>query len=243
MNQSSNPALSNKAFSRYEVVGAADTMTAGGTMAKVGISLLVLIAAAAYGWYLVPQLGVTIPFWTLWAGAIAAVVVGFVAVFKANWFTVLLYSLLEGLYIGVISRFFATAYDGIVTQAILATLGVTAAAYFLYAAGLVKVTKKFYSVVLIATVGVAIYLLAEFIISLFVPSFLTFVTSGTSGIIIAAVIVLIAALNLFLDFNTISKGVENKLSKKAEWYAAFGLMVTLIWLYVSILRLLGASRR
>jgi uncharacterized YccA/Bax inhibitor family protein len=92
-------------------------------------------------------------------------------------------------------------------------------------------------------VGVAIYLLAEFIISLFVPSFLTFVTSGTSGIIIAAVIVLIAALNLFLDFNTISKGVENKLSKKAEWYAAFGLMVTLIWLYVSILRLLGASRR
>lgn len=243
MDTSSNPALSQKAFSRFKVVGQEDTMTVGGTLAKVGLSLLVLIAAATWSWALFPQFGVTIPWWTLWAGAIAAVIVGFVAVFKANWFTVLLYSILQGAYIGVVSRLFETAYDGIVTQAILATLGVTVSAYFLYATGLVKVTKKFYSVVLIATVGVAIYLLAEFIISLFSPGFLTFVSTGVGGIIIAAVIVLIAALNLFLDFNTIQKGVENKLSEKAEWYAAFGLMVTLIWLYVSILRLLGASRR
>jgi len=243
MNQSSNPALSDKAFARCDAAGQAEIMTVGGTLGKVGLSLLVLIGAAAYAWTLFPQFGVTIPWWTLWVGGIGAVVVGFVAVFKANWFTVLLYSLLEGAYIGIISRLFETAYDGIVTQAILATLGVTAAAYFLYVTGLVKVTKKFYSVVLIATVGIAIYLLAEFIISLFSPGFLNFVTSGVGGIIIAAIIVFIAALNLFLDFNTIEKGVENKLSKKAEWYAAFGLMVTLIWLYVSILRLLGASRR
>lgn len=243
MDSSSNPALSNKAFSRFDTAGQTETMTVGGTLAKVGVSLLVLIAAAAWAWTLVPQFGVTIPWWTLWVGGIATVVVGFVAVFNANWFTVLLYALLEGAYIGIISRFFETAYDGIVTQAILATLGVTVAAYFLYATGLVKVSKKFYSVVLIATVGVFLYLLAEFFISLFVPNFLNFVTSGVWGIVIAAIIVFVAALNLFLDFNTISKGVENKLSKKAEWYAAFGLMVTLIWLYVSILRLLGASRR
>ena len=243
MNQSSNPALSNKAFARFEAVGQAETMSVGGTLAKVGLSLLALIIAAAWGWSLLPQFGVTIPWWTLWAGAIAAVIVGFVAVFKANWFTVLLYSVLEGAYIGIISRLFETAYDGIVTQAILVTLGVTVAAYFLYATGIVKVTKKFYSVVLIATVGIFFYLIAEFIISLFSPGFLNFVTSGVGGIIIASIIVLIAALNLFLDFNTINQGVENKLSKKAEWYAAFGLMVTLIWLYISILRLLGASRR
>ena len=129
------------------------------------------------------------------------------------------------------------------TQAIILTGAIALGAYVLYAARIIKVTKKFYSIVLIATVGVLIYLVAELILSLIIPGFANIVFSGPAGIIIAAIIVLIAALNLFLDFNTIETGVEQGLSKKAEWYAAFGLLVTLIWLYVSILRLLGASRR
>ena len=243
MQQSSNPALSNKAFSRYEAVGVNDKMTVGGTLAKVGLSFVVLIVAAVIGWGLLPQFGTTIPVGVLWVGIAGTLVVGLLAAFKANFFTVMLYAVLEGLYIGIISRLFETLYDGIVTQAIILTGAIALAAYVLYAARIVKVTKKFISVVIIATVGVLIYLVAEFFLSLFVPGFANIVFSGVGGIIIAAIIVLIAALNLFLDFNTIETGVEKGLAKKAEWYAAFGLLVTLIWLYISILRLLGASRR
>lgn len=243
MQQSTNPALSNKAFSRFATGEQTEKMTIGGTLAKVGLAFVVLLAAAAWGWILFPHFGPTIPVWTLWVGIVATLVVGIVAAFKANFFTVMLYAVLEGAYLGIISRLFETAYDGIVTQAIILTGAIALGAYVLYAARIIKVTKKFYSIVLIATVGVLIYLVAELILSLIIPGFANIVFSGPAGIIIAAIIVLIAALNLFLDFNTIETGAEQGLSKKAEWYAAFGLLVTLIWLYVSILRLLGASRR
>lgn len=243
MQQSTNPALSNKAFSRFATSEQTEKMTIGGTLAKVGLAFVVLLAAAAWGWTLFPHFGTTIPVWTFWVGIVATLVVGIVTAFKANFFTVMLYAVLEGAYLGIISRLFETAYDGIVTQAIILTGAIALGAYVLYAARIIKVTKKFYSIVLIATVGVLIYLVAELILSLIIPGFANIVFSGPAGIIIAAIIVLIAALNLFLDFNTIETGVEQGLSKKAEWYAAFGLLVTLIWLYVSILRLLGASRR
>jgi len=96
---------------------------------------------------------------------------------------------------------------------------------------------------LIATFGVVIFYLISFIVGLFSPAFTEFTSSGTSGVVIALIIVVIASLNLLLDFDFISKGVEKKLPKQFEWYGAFGIMVTLIWLYFSILRLLAASRR
>lgn len=243
MDKSSNPALSDKAFKRYATGDNADTMSVGGTLTKVALAFVVLILAAAWGWSAAPQFGVTIPWWTLIVGSFVALSVGFWAVFKANPLNVLLYSALQGAYIGVLSSMFETAYGGIVVQAVLLTFAITLGMLFLYASGLVKVTKKLYSVILIATVGVVIYLIAEFFLALFVPGFSAIAFSGPWGIAIAAVIVLIAALNLLLDFDTINRGVAEKLSKKAEWFAAFGLMVTLIWLYVSILRLLAASRR
>ena len=243
MDRSSNPALSPKAFARYDIAEQSDTMTVGGTLLKTAVAFIALLAAAAWGWALFPQFGSTIPWWVLWAGVVGTLVVGIWAAFRANAFTVLLYAALEGVYIGIISRSLETWYDGIVTQAILITLAITAGMFFLYSTGIVKVTRKFYSVILIATVGVLIYLVAEFFLSLFIPGFANLVFSGPLGIVIAAIIVFIAALNLLLDFDTISKGVKEKLAKKAEWYAAFGLMVTLIWLYVSILRLLAATRR
>lgn len=243
MDKSSNPALSDKAFNRFRAVDANDVMTVGGTLRKLAVSFVVLLIAAGIGWGIAPLFGTTIPFWTLWVGLLVALVVGFWAAFRANAFNVLLYAALEGLYLGVISFIFSALYDGIVAQAILLTLAITSGMLFLYATGIVKVTKKLVSVIIIATVGVLIYLVAEIFLSLLVPGFAEFAFSGPWGIAIAAVIVLIAALNLLLDFDTITRGVENKLSKKAEWYASFGLLVTLIWLYISILRLLAASRR
>lgn len=243
MDTSSNPALSNKAFARFDTSEQVDTMSVGGTLLKTGLAFIVLLAAGAWGWTLFPQFGSTIPWWVMWVGVGATLAVGFWAVFNANVINVLLYAALEGVYLGIISRSLETWYNGIVTQAIVLTLAITLGMFFLYATKIVKISKKFYSVMLIATLGVLIYLVAEFLLALIIPGFSNLVLSGPLGIIIALVIVFIAALNLLLDFDTISRGVQNKLSKKAEWYGAFGLMVTLIWLYVSILRLLAATRR
>lgn len=242
MNESTNPALSNKSFSRFITSEATDKMTVGGTLQKVGLSFIVLVLAAIWGWSLLPQFGVTIPVWGIWVGLGLAFIAGLVAAFKANFYTVMIYAVFEGVYLGLISRLFASFYDGIVTQAIILTGAVALGAFFLYAARIIKVTKKFASVVMIATVGVLVYILVELVLALIIPDFSSLVMSGPVGIGIAAVIVLIAALNLFLDFNTIESGAKSGLSKKAEWYAAFGLVVTLVWLYISILRLLVASR-
>lgn len=243
MNQSSNPALSNGAFRRFATAGADDVMTVGGTLAKTALSFVVLLLGAAAGWALFPEFGSSIPVWVLWVGLAATVVIGFIAAFRSNVFTVSLYAILEGTYLGITSRAFQSVYDGIVVQAILLTLAVTLGMFILYGSGLVKVTQKFRSIILIATVGLLLYLAAEFVLSLFIPGFFNIVSTGLTGFIIGLIIVIIAALNLLLDFDTISKGAQAGLSRKAEWYAAFGLMVTLIWLYVSILRLLLASRR
>ena len=243
MNQSSNPALSSKAFNRFATSDVSDTMTVGGTLLKAGLSFIVLLLGAGAGWALFPEFGTSIPFWTLWVGLILTFLVGIWAAFQANVLTVSLYAILVGTYLGFISRSFQSFYDGIVVQAVLLTLAVTLGMFFLYGTGLVKVTQKFRSVIIIATVGLLIYLVAELLLSVFIPGFLSIVTTGLTGFIIGLVIVIIAALNLLLDFDTISRGVANRLSKKAEWYAAFGLMVTLIWLYLSILRMLAAARR
>jgi uncharacterized YccA/Bax inhibitor family protein len=152
------------------------------------------------------------------------------------------YALGQGIVLGAISQLFGSAYQGIVLQAVYLTLAVSLSMFVLYSTGLVKVTEKLRSVILIATVGVLIYYLGTFLIGLFSPAFIDTINSGTLGVVLGGVIVLIAALNLLLDFDFIDRGAEQKLPKQFEWYAAFGLMVTLIWLYMSILRMLAASR-
>ena len=241
MNSSSNPAFSDKATARLSATGA-ETMTVSGSLGKAAMAIAVLIAAAVFGWRLFPSLS-SIPWGILICWFIAMLVIGFVAAFRPNPVTVLAYSVLEGAYLGVISRVFDESFGGIVSQAILLTFAITVGMFILYASGIVKVTQKLRSVILIATVGVVLYIVAEFFLSLFIPSFANFAFTGTSGIVIAAIIVIIAALNLLLDFDFINQGVANKLDKKGEWYFAFGLMVTLVWLYISIIRLLAASRR
>ena len=241
--KSSNPAFSQKAISRFSVNEVDSKMTVGGSVAKIAYSLVLLVTAAFYGWSLLPRLGDTVSLWWIGGIALAAMVMGFVAVFRSNIFTVTGYAILEGVLIGLISRQLEAAYGGIVLQAVLLTFSTTIGMLALFSSGLVTVTKKLRSVILIATVGVLLYLIFEFLMVLFNPGFATVLSTGPLGITIAAVITLIAALNLLLDFDFISRGVKESFPKKAEWYAAFGLLVTLVWLYVSILRLLAASRR
>lgn len=243
MNESSNPVFSDKAVSKF--VGAESTghMTVAGSLIKTTYALFVLVATAAFSWSLAPSIINTMSWWSWTALLIVAFVLGMVAIFRANFLTVTLYAIAEGAILGVISALFGALYNGIVAQAVLLTLTTTVGMLFLYATGIVKVTQKLRSVIFIATVGVMLYLFVELIVSFFSPAFVSVVTSGWAGIAIAAVIVIIAALNLLLDFDFITKGAEQKLPKKVEWYAAFGLMVTIIWLYISILRLLAASRR
>lgn len=241
MNESSNPALSPKTMERLATLDGTNTMTVQGSLVKAGYALLVVFLSAALAWNMFATTAVS--FGWLIGVSLGAFVVGLFAAFKANAFSVTLYAVLEGLLLGVLSRFMETAYEGIVMQATLLTMATTVAMFVLYASGVVTVTKKTRSIILIMTVGVLVYMLLEMLMVLFNPGFVTILSTGTTGIIIAAIIVFIAALNLLLDFNFISEGAAKQLPKKAEWYAAFGLTVTLIWLYVSVLRLLAASRR
>ncbi len=241
--ESSNPAFSKKALKRLGVGEGSDVMTAMGTIKKTALAFAVLLAAGFVGWWAVPFVAAgAVPWWLIITLFVATPILGIVTAFKAHPVLVMLYAALEGLLIGVISRSFEAAYDGIVLQAVLLTVATTLGMLFLYVNGSVRVTEKARSVILIATVGVLIYFVMELLIGIFNPGALSILTTGPVGIVIAAVIVIIAALNLLLDFDFIERGVANKLSKKAEWYGAFGLMVTIIWLYISILRLLAASR-
>lgn len=244
MQSSSNPALQKNNIDRLtKSLSSTEAMTRSGTLIKILWLLVVLSVVAAWSWRLAdnnPSSALTLSFGASIAGFILAMVIIFK---KPNAILVTLYAAMQGLLIGAISFVFGSEYQGIVTQAVLFTISITFGMLFLYGFKLVTVTKKLQSMILIATVGVALFYLISFIISLFSSSFADFVYTGTSGVVIAAVIVVIAALNLLLDFDFIDKGVKQELPKQFEWYGAFGIMVTLIWLYFSILRLLAASRR
>jgi uncharacterized YccA/Bax inhibitor family protein len=242
--ESSNPVFKKKTVSKLsDSLVAEETMTVGGSLSKTAFLLALVIGSGVFSWQLTssdPARATALSF----GSSIAALLVALVIIFKKpNPILVSLYALLQGIVLGSVSFLFNDAYQGIVMQAVMLTLGVTFGMLTLYTTGLVKVTQKFRSVVLIATVGVLFYYLFSFIIGLFNPAFIETMNSGSLGIVFAGIIVLIAALNLLLDFDFIDKGAEQELPKQFEWYAGFGLMVTLIWLYISILRLLVQSRK
>ncbi len=238
MDVAANPALSTNQMERFAGGNKAGVMTMGGTLAKLGLTLAVLIAAGVWGWLSLPNLLEAASTRMLWGGMILIFIVGFWAAIKPSLISVMLYAVIEGFYLGVISRAFDAMWSGIVTQAVLITISIAVVSYLLYAGGVIKVTDKFRSVVTIASFGVLGYLLVEWVLSLFVPGFVGLASSGTWGLIAGLIIVLIASLNLFLDYQVITQGVENELSEKAEWYASFGVVLTLVWLYVSVLRVL-----
>jgi uncharacterized YccA/Bax inhibitor family protein len=222
-------------------------MTVGGTAAATGVLLVVLIAAGVVGWNMVDvdptSQEINFPGW-LFLPLIAAVGVAFLTAFKPHLarFTSPVYAILQGLVVGAISHVFDARYDGIVVQAIAATIAVFAVMLALYGLRIIRVTERFRRIVIGATVGVVLLYGVSLLLSLFghTPSFIY--DSSLLGIGLSIFIAGLAAFNLALDFDMIEKGSKAGAPNYMEWYGAFGLLVTLVWLYLEILRLLARLR-
>lgn len=245
--RSGNPALKDSTFldlgTGSIVQNPSSAMTLNGTVNKTAFLLVLTLATALYPWSLyfanpeAPAVGlITI------GGAIGGLVMALVTIFKKTWapVTAPMYAALEGLFIGGISATFEARFPGIVMQAAALTFGTLGALLLAYRSGLIRATENFKLGVFAATGGIAILYLVNIGMRLFGFEGMGFIhESSTMGILFSVVVVVVAALNLVLDFDFIEQGVEAGAPKYMEWYAAFGLLVTLVWLYLEILRLLS----
>ena len=241
--RTSNPALNDKVFDLGRSTG--DVMTVNGTVNRTGILLCLLMFTAIFSWdraYSAVDPGELYP-WLIGSG-IAGFVVALITVFKktAAPITAPIYAAIEGILLGILSAFYEMQFPGLVFQAILLTFGTLFALLMAYRSGVIKATENFKLGVFAATGGIALIYLTTFILSFFGLSIPYIHGSGTIGILFSLFVVVIAALNLVLDFDFIERGAERGAPKYMEWYAAFGLLVTLIWLYIEMLRLLSKLR-
>jgi len=241
--KSGNPTISEKAFEKSLVLNHENTMTVRGTMNKFGFLFLMVMATAFYTWNAFNG-GQDVSGYLL-TGAIGGLVVALVIIFKQQWAGYLapLYALLEGLFVGGISAYynaqFADKSPYLIVQAVGLTFGTVIAMYALYQFRIIKATERFRSIILTATMGIAIFYLLSWVLRMFGMQ-IPFIHEGTTfGIIFSLAVVAIAALNLILDFDMIERGAEMGAPKYMEWYGAFGLLVTIVWLYIEILRLLA----
>jgi uncharacterized YccA/Bax inhibitor family protein len=248
MMRSGNPALQESTFldigSGAVVTRDGSTMTLSGTVNKTASLLLLALLTAAFAWYqAVGPDGMPLPAASLYmiGGAIGGLVFALITVFKKEWapVTAPLYALLEGFFLGSISAVYEARFNGIVFQAVLLTFGTLFALLMAYRSGLIKATENFKLGVVAATGGIALVYLATIVLGFFNISIPYIHQSGVIGIGFSLFVVVIAALNLVLDFDFIETGVEQRAPKYMEWYGAFGLMVTLVWLYIEFLRLLS----
>jgi len=218
-------------------------MTLQGTVNKTGVLLICAVSAAAWTWNLfLHSPASALPL--MWLGLIGGLIFAMVTIFKKTWapVTAPIYALLEGLVLGSISAMLEMHYHGIAIQAVSLTFGTLVVLLLAYRSGLIPVTDKFRLGVVAATGGIALLYFLEIILGFFGVHFATINGAGPIGIGFSVFVVIIASLNLVLDFDFIESGVRAGAPKYMEWYAAFGLMVTLIWLYFEILRLLSKLR-
>jgi uncharacterized YccA/Bax inhibitor family protein len=246
--RTSNPALTEDTFTKVRPYGASDeVMTVQGAANKAGILLLCVLATAGWIWHLYfrtvePDPTVVAP-WMI-GGALGGLVVALFTVFKQQWAPVTspIYALLEGLFLGGISCVAEYKYPGIVIQAVGLTFGTCLAMLLAYTSGLIKATENFKLGVFAATGGIFLVYLVSLVLNLFGVRVPYIYESGWIGIGFSIFVVTVAALNLVLDFDLIDDGARRGAPKYMEWYAAFALMVTLVWLYIEILRLLMKLR-
>jgi uncharacterized YccA/Bax inhibitor family protein len=242
--RSNNPVLKEKAFTVQNVAG--ETMTVQGTVNKTGLLLLCVVATAAWTWGLAHSEQPEAAYPWMIGGLIGGLASCLVTVFKKEWapLSAPIYALFEGLVLGGLSAFFEKSYPGIAVQAVALTFGVMFVMLLAYKTGLVRATRGFVLGVVCATGAVALVYTASLLMRLFGFGGISVLNASTPlGIGISVVVVIIAALNLIIDFDVIERGAAMGAPKYMEWYGAFGLMVTLIWLYMEILRLLGKARR
>ena len=245
--RSGNPVLGENTFldvgsGRVVTGGQSTSMTINGTVNKTGLMLLQLVAAAAFTWskFTGPDSMPQVLPW-LMTGAIGGLIVALITIFTKTWapVTAPAYAVLEGLFLGGFSAMMEMKFPGIVMQAVFLTFGTLFSLLVAYRSGLIKATENFKLGVVAATGGIFVLYLVSFIMGFFGKSIGFIHDSSWLGIGFSAFVVVIAALNLVLDFDFIENGVEQGAPKYMEWYAAFGLMVTLVWLYLEILRLLA----
>jgi uncharacterized YccA/Bax inhibitor family protein len=211
-------------------------MTIGSVAAATFFLLLLVVGGAFYGW--MNAVAVQRWYW-LFLIVLLVLVLATVARPRLAPFTGIVYSLGQGALVGSISKIYETFYEGIVFLALTATVAVFLGALALYAFRIIKVTQRTRSVIIIATVGIGLFYLATWILSIFNVNVPLVTGVGTGALIFSIAVVIVAALNLLLDFSVIENGIRSGAPRSFSWFAAFGLMVTIIWLYIEILRLLA----
>lgn len=241
VSRSANPVLSNNLFPKGLAVAGAEVMTIRGTVNKVFLMLLLVVLGAGYTWKFMATENMAAMQTYMLIGGIGGFITAIITVFKSRWspITAPIYAVLEGLFLGGISAYFNAQFPGIVVNAVALTFGTLFALLAAYRSGLIKVTEKLRLGIVAATGGIFIAYLISFVLGLFGVNIGFIHSNGTIGIIFSLVVVVVAAMNLVLDFDFIENGARAGAPKYMEWYGAFGLMVTLIWLYIEFLRLLS----
>ena len=243
--RTNNPTLSPAVFDRAGPAVGGAVMTVNGTMLKTGILTFLLLAAGSWSWGQFTS--GTAPSWfgpALTFGWVVPLVIAFVISFvprTAPWLSPI-YAVTNGVIVGIISAYFDARFHGIVLTSVMLTCGVLFALLAAYSSGLVRATEKFKMGVMAATFGIAIFYLVSMVLGMFGIQIPGLFGNGIIGIGFSVVVVVIAALNLVLDFDFIERGAAGGAPKFMEWYGAFGLLVTLVWLYLEILRLLSKLR-
>lgn len=223
------------------------TMTVQGTVTATGVLFVILLAAAVVGWTLVKTSQGVVTSFPTWI--IAGILIGFASVivmrFKPQWAKPLgvVYALAEGVVVGAISHAYEVYQRGIVIQAVGATIAVFAVMLFLYRTNIIKVTDRMRRIVTGATLGIAIFYGVSLLINVFGGNVGFLNSASPLSIGFSFFVAGLAAFNLALDFDFIEKGTEQGLPKQMEWVGAVGLMVTIVWLYLEILRLLSKLNR
>jgi uncharacterized YccA/Bax inhibitor family protein len=255
--KSSNPVFGNNTYDvSAQHVGYGQGMTISGTINKAGVLMLLVLLSAAWTWsqfFAMRSEGAFGEYGTAGGGAIGGYVMvgafgGFIAamvtIFKKEWspITAPVYALLEGLFLGALSATFELRFPGIAIQAVAATFGTCFCLLLAYRSGLIRATEKFTLGIVAATGGIAVVYFLSMILGFFHVQIPGIFGNGLIGILFSLVVVVVAALNLILDFSFIEQGAAHGAPKYMEWYSAFGLMVTLVWLYLEMLRLLSKLR-
>jgi uncharacterized YccA/Bax inhibitor family protein len=238
--KSANPALNQKIFDQVKTFDQSSKMTIQGTVNKTYLALGLVFLTATITWNN-PSSGL------MMLGAIGGFITAIVTVFKKEWAptTTPIYAALQGLFLGGISAVFNAQYPGIAVQAIYLTFGTLFALLIAYTSGKIKVTENFKLGLTAAMGGLFIFYIINFVLNMFGIGLTSIYGNGIMGIGFSLIVVVIAALNLVMDFDFIENGAAQGAPKYMEWYGAFGLLVTLVWLYLEILRLLAKlqSRR
>ena len=246
--KSGNPTLNDKTFGKaIETFDDGAVMTERGTINKFGMMMVLVLASASFTWKAAAEGAGVMP-WVI-GSAIAGLVVALIISFRPQYSAYLapVYALVEGVFVGGISAYYNDAFaqiaPNIIMQAVGITFGVVIAMFGLYHFGVIRATEKFKSVLFVATAGIAVFYLLSFVLGFFGINMPLIHDSTNWGIIFSLVVVVIAALNLIMDFDIIEQGAAQGAPKYMEWYGAFALLVTIVWLYMEILRLLSKLAR